>query len=188
MKGIVLSSQDAKSIVLSDEGLVLSIKGNFEVGKRINIKSANKNGSLLKTISIILATIAVLMVISVISLYVIGKNFGDSDDSVIASSESSSNEDENSEQDDENVDASSETTIDNSEESSSLEESDSATDASTTDIPQAPEMDENAPSDIPSDNGQQGPGNGQMPDGQAPDGQAPNGQPGDIPQAPSSDT
>ena len=62
MKGIVLSSENNKSAVLTDEGTVVKISGIYETGKRINIKSVNKSGGILKKVSIILGTAAVLMI------------------------------------------------------------------------------------------------------------------------------
>jgi len=175
MKGIVLSSENNKTVVLTDEGNVVRIRGSYEVGQRINIRNANRPSGMLKNVSIVLGTIAVLMIFTIFGLYAVGKN-SDSDDSAVSSSSSeASSEDASSDTSTEETseDASSESSDDTSTDDEA-DTSDSSSEETSSDMPQ-PGTDGEVPADVPSDNGQQGPG-GQAPDGQMPDGQAPDGQ------------
>lgn len=203
MKGIVLSSDsdNNKTVVLTDEGIVKTINGTFEIGKKINIRPTSKKGPILKKVSIVLGTCAVLMIFTLGSLYAIGR-FSDSDDSsAVSSSQDNSgevgstilNDDTSSTAADENnlneSSESEEIADDNSgSEDSSSDSDNTSTDDSntaaegTSNIPDAPPSanDETTPPEIPEGSQGQGPQGGQAPSGQAPDGQ----QPGTMGEAP----
>lgn len=193
MKGIVLSSDsdNNKTVVLTDEGIVKTINGTFETGKKINIRPTSKKGPILKKVSIVLGTCAVLMVFTLGSLYAIGR-FSDSDDSsAVSSSQDNSgevgstilNDDTSSTAADENnLNESEEIADDNSgSEDSSSDSDNTSTDDSntaaegTSNIPDAPPSanDGTTPPEIPEGGQGQGPQGGQAPSGQAPDGQQP---------------
>lgn len=197
MKGIVLSSDsdNNKTVVLTDEGIVKTINGTFETGKKINIRPTSKKGPILKKVSIVLGTCAVLMVFTLGSLYAIGR-FSDSDDSsAVSSSQDNSgevgstilNDDTSSTAaaDENNLNESSESeeiADDNSgSEDSSSDSDNTSTDDSntaaegTSNIPDAPPSanDGTTPPEIPEGGQGQGPQGGQVPSGQAPDGQQP---------------
>ena len=200
MKGIVLSSDpdNNKSVVLTDEGIVNTINGTFETGKKVNIRPASKKRPVLKNISIVLGTCAVLMVFTLGSLYVIGRSSDSDDSSAVSSSQDNSgeggstilNDDTSSTAADENnLNESEEIADDNSgSEDSSSDSDNTSTDDSntaaegTSNIPDAPPSanDGTTPPEIPEGGQGQGPQGGQAPSGQAPDGQ----QPGTMGEAP----
>ncbi|WP_027216712.1 hypothetical protein [Butyrivibrio fibrisolvens] len=200
MKGIVLSSDsdNNKTVVLTDEGIVKTINGSFEIGKKVNIRPTSKKRPVLKNISIALGTCAVLMVFTLGSLYAIGR-FSDNDDSsALSSSQDNSgesgstilNDDTSSTAADENnLNESEEIADDNSgSEDSSSDSDNTSTDDSntaaegTSNIPDAPPSanDGTTPPEIPEGGQDQGSQGGQAPSGQAPDGQ----QPGTMGEAP----
>jgi FtsZ-interacting cell division protein ZipA len=183
MRGLVLFSKNNKTIVLTDEGTVIKINGNYEVGKRINIKNHGNDNTLLKKISIALGTITILMLLVICGLYVIGKNNSSgevsaADSSYVYWSESSEESNESESSSEANTDSES---ADSASEGSSSDNM--QPDSENEQIPDGQEQNGQEPNDqTPGEappNGQspdgQGP-NGQAPDGQAPDGQAPNGQ------------
>lgn len=196
MKGIVLSSDpdNNKSVVLTDEGIVKTINGTFETGKKVNIRPASKKGSILKKVSIVLGTCAVLLIFTLGSLYVIGRSSDSDDSSAISSSQGNSDEgesislngDTSSTTDDENTLNDSSESEDIADDNSGSEDSSSDSDNATTDdsntaevgtsnIPDAPPSanDGTTPPEIPEGGQGQGPQGGQAPTGQAPDGQQP---------------
>lgn len=196
MKGIVLSSDpdNNKSVVLTDEGIVKTINGTFETGKKVNIRPASKKGPILKIVSIVLGTCAVLLIFTLGSLYVIGRSSDSDDSSAISSSQGNSDEgesislngDTSSTTDDENTLNDSSESEDIADDNSGSEDSSSDSDNATTDdsntaaegtsnIPDAPPSanDGTTPPEIPEGGQSQGPQGGQTPSGQAPDGQQP---------------
>ena len=193
MKGIVLSSDsdNNKTVVLTDEGIVKTINGTFEIGKKVNIRPTSKKRPVLKNISIVLGTCAVLMVFTLGSLYVIGRSSDSDDSSAVSSSQDNSgeggstilNDDTSSTAADENnLNESEEIADDNSgSEDSSSDSDNTSTDDSntaaegTSNIPDAPPSanDGTTPPEIPEGGQGQGPQGGQAPSGQAPDGQQP---------------
>ena len=202
MKGIVLSSDsdNNKTVVLTDEGIVKTINGTFETGKKINIRPTSKKGPILKKVSIVLGTCAVLMVFTLGSLYAIGRLSDSDDSSAVSSSQDNSgevgstilNDDTSSTAAENNLNESSENeeiADDNSgSEDSSSDSDNTSTDDSntaaegTSNIPDAPpsDADGTTPPEIPEGGQGQGPASGQAPSGQAPDGQ----QPGTMGEAP----
>ena len=193
MKGIVLSSDsdNNKTVVLTDEGIVKTINGTFEIGKKVNIRPTSKKRPVLKNISIVLGTCAVLMVFTLGSLYAIGRSSDSDDSSAVSSSQDNSgeggstilNDDTSSTAADENnLNESEEIADDNSgSEDSSSDSDNTSTDDSntaaegTSNIPDAPPSanDGTTPPEIPEGGQGQGPQGGQAPSGQAPDGQQP---------------
>lgn len=196
MKGIVLSSDpdNNKSVVLTDEGIVKTINGTFETGKKVNIRPASKKGPILKKVSIVLGTCAVLLIFTLGSLYVIGRSSDSDDSSAISSSQGNSDEgesislngDTSSTTDDENTLNDSSENEDIADDNSGSEDSSSDSDNVTTDdsntaevgtsnIPDAPpsDTDGTTPPEIPEGGQGQGPQGGQAPTVQAPDGQQP---------------
>lgn len=202
MKGIVLSSDsdNNKTVVLTDEGILKTINGTFEIGKKVNIRPTSKKGPILKKVSIVLGTCAVLMIFTLGSLYAIGR-FSDSDDSsTVSSSQDNSgevgstilNDDTSSTAAENNLNESSESEEIADDNSGSADSSSDSDNTSTDDSNTAAEGTSNIPDALPSANdgttppeipegGQdQGPQGGQAPSGQAPDGQ----QPGTMGEAP----
>ncbi|SER61376.1 hypothetical protein SAMN04487884_10849 [Butyrivibrio fibrisolvens] len=202
MKGIVLSSDsdNNKTVVLTDEGIVKTINGTFEIGKKVNIRPKSKKRHVLKNISIVLGTCAVLMVFTLGSLYAIGRLSDSDDNSAVSSSQDNSgeggstilNDDTSSTAAENNLNESSESeeiaddnsgSEDSSSDSDNISTDDSNTAAEgTSNIPDASPSanDGTTPPEIPEGGQDQGPQGGQAPSGQAPDGQ----QPGTMGEAP----